>query len=177
MRRTEPSVCTQYWGIFSADTSQAGMHTLYLHSQRNWQMVGDKRSIPWSCRRTISTDTRFQSLKITVQQPNHSTAQHSARSKAGAWNVCQDSLIQTCLVSKMEINLANECGMLLQRDRRAIIWCRTEYNTLSLWLFGSWRTDLYKIVPLTPPAGRIVPSSRRASENNEYNENVWCWMK
>lgn len=110
--RTEPSVCTQYWGIFSADTSLAGMHTSYLRSQRNWQMVGDKRSIPWSCRRTISTDPRFQSLKITVQQPNHSTAQHSARSKAGAWNVCQDSLIQTHLVSKMEINLANGCGML-----------------------------------------------------------------
>lgn len=94
---TEPFVCTQYRGIFSADTSQAGMHTLYLHSQRHWQMVGDKRSIPWSCRRTISTDPRFQSLKDTVQQPNRSTAQHSARSKAGAWNVCQDSLIQKCL--------------------------------------------------------------------------------
>lgn len=107
---TEPSVCTQYWGIFSADTNQTGMHTLYLHSQRNWQMVGDKRSIPWSCRRTISTDPRFQSLKDTMQQPNRMNAQHSARSKAGAWNVCQDSLIQTCSVSKMEINLANlEC--------------------------------------------------------------------
>lgn len=74
--------------------------------------------------------------KISEPESYHvtarSTVQHSARSKAGARNVCQDSLIQMCLVSKMKINLANGCGMLLQRYVRAITWCRTEYTTLPL---------------------------------------------
>lgn len=137
---------THYWWIFSADTMSGCPRALYLHSQRNWQMVDDKRSIPWSCRRTASTDPRFQSLKDTEKQPNRSTAQHSARNMAGAWNICQDSLTQMGLVSKSEINPANAYGILLQRDLRATIQCKTASTTLALWLFNYKITDPSKVL-------------------------------
>lgn len=137
---------THYWWIFSADTMSGCPRALYLHSQRNWQMVDDKRSIPWSCRRTASTDPRFQSLKDTEKQPNRSTAQHSARNMAGAWNICQDSLTQMGLVSKSEINPANAYGILLQRDLRATIQCKAASTTLALWLFNYKITDPSKVL-------------------------------
>lgn len=137
---------THIAGGFSVLTlCQVGTRALYLHSQ-NWQMVGVKRSIPRNCRRIISTDPGFQSLKDTVQQPNHSTAQHSARSKAGAWNICQDSLTQKGLVSKPEADPATKYGRLFQRDLRATTWCRTASPTEAMWLFDSRRIDFCSIV-------------------------------
>lgn len=110
-------------------------------------MVDDKRSIAWSCRRTLLTDPEFQSLKGAVQQPNHSSAQHSARSKAGAWTVCQDSLTWKGSVSKPEVNPANECEMLIQQDLRATAWCKATCPTLALLLSDSKTTDLSSIIP------------------------------
>lgn len=121
---------THIAGGFSVLTlCRVGTDALYLCSQKNWQMVGDKRSIPWNCRRIISTDSGFQSLNDTVQQPNHSTAQHSARSKAGAWNICQDSQIQKSLFSNPEVDLTIDCRKLFQRDQRAATQCRTASPT------------------------------------------------